>query len=76
MSVECLSSLSETLDLLAELGDLENTIDDTYLPVEITYQQLTDFEVWQIRSKIKIAQFSILRSNFCLILFKYLNVCA
>ena len=43
--MECLSSLSETLDLLAELGDLENTIDDTYLPVEITYQQLTDFEV-------------------------------
>ena len=48
--MECLSSLSETLDLLAELSDMENTIDDTYLPVETTYQQLKDYEVGVVHS--------------------------
>lgn len=38
--ISSLDQLNEVLNLLQELHDLENTIDDLYLPVEITYKKL------------------------------------
>ena len=38
--ISSLDQLNKVLNLLQELHDLENTIDDLYLPVEVTYKKL------------------------------------
>eukprot|EP00794_Sanderia_malayensis_P000407 gene407-1042_t len=50
--VSSLDQLNDVLNLLQELHDLENTIDDVYLPVETTYSKLLAYNIQIARDEI------------------------
>eukprot|EP00795_Rhopilema_esculentum_P017364 gene17364-8957_t len=51
--ISSLDQLNKVLNLLQELYDLENTIDDLYLPVETTYKKLLEYDVKIARDEVQ-----------------------
>ena len=48
-----LDQLNSTLHLLEELRDMENKIDDIYLPIETMYDKLREFELRLPRNEVE-----------------------
>lgn len=48
-----LDDLNSAFQLLQELSDMENTIDDTYLPVENIYAKLRDYNLYLPRKEVE-----------------------
>jgi dynein heavy chain, axonemal len=62
MSVQTLEQLNDALRLLEELSDMENKIDNIYLPIENAYDDLKRYEL--VLTRIEIEQVSTLRENW------------
>jgi dynein heavy chain len=59
VNVQTLEQLNDALRLLEELGDMENTIDKIYLPIENCYADLRRYEL--ILTRLEIEQVTGLR---------------
>nr|XP_014351636.1 PREDICTED: dynein heavy chain 8, axonemal-like [Latimeria chalumnae] len=62
VEVQTLEQLNSSLNLLEELCDMENKIDETYLPIETAYEQLRSYKLRIPREEVREVQH--LRDNW------------